>query len=228
MKINIKPFIKRLIKDNIFYIVGNIFLVVLIIVTINIGISEINNYKNKISKLQTENIQLMNKVTLMNSKIPQTAILDQDIKFLNTLIPNAEDYFSIIYSLEKISQKSGFVITEYTVSIDKSTTEKLRLSVSGVGDSQSFLSFLRNYNFGGGRLITSDKVSLDPSFSGALKVDLTFYNKKTASATTLTDSPDTSIYQGLENLKIKVNFDSETPTVVETPPLDYPKKDSLF
>ena len=46
----------------------------------------------------------------MNNSIPQSEKLDEDIKFLNTLIPNTEDYFSIIYALENLSQKSNFII----------------------------------------------------------------------------------------------------------------------
>ena len=54
---------------------------------------------------------------------------------------------------------------------------KIRIKATGVGDSQSFVDFLKNYNFSGGRLITSDKVQLDPNFSGSIIIDLTFYNK---------------------------------------------------
>lgn len=228
MKNKIKPFIKRLIKENIYYIIGNIFILTLIIITFRIGLSESSNYNTKISSLKTENIGLMNKVTLMNSTIPGSEKLDEDVSFLNALIPNAEDYFSIIYALEKLSQKSGFIITDYTISISSSTLEKLRMKISGEGDSLTFVNFLKDYNFSGGRLITSDKVQLDPNFSGAIIIDLTFYSKKTVAANSLELSPNSNIYKELETLKAKVNFNFENTIASSSPNLDYPKKNNPF
>src|SRR3989339_887935 len=224
MKNKIKPFIKRLIKENIYYIIGNVFIFILIIITVKIGITEITKYKTKIASLELENIQLMNKVTLMNSSIPVSEKLDEDVKFLNTLIPDVEDYFSIIYALENLSQKSNFIITSYVVNVGTSTSEKLRMKVTGIGDSKSFIDFLKDYNFSGGRLITSDKVQLDPNFSGSIIIDLTFYNKKTEVANKLEKSPNSNIFKELESLKAKVNFSFDNNSGLSSPSLDYPKK----
>ena len=173
----IKPFIKRLIRENISYIAGNIFILILIIVTVRIGFTENFNYNSKINTLKKELSQLQNKITLMNTTIPSSDKLDEDLNFLNTLIPNVEDYFSIIYTLENLSKKSQFLITSYTVNVGNSTNEKLLLEATGTGDSQSFINFLKDYNFAGGRLITSDKIQLDPNFFGSIKINLTFYVK---------------------------------------------------
>ena len=228
MKIKIKPFLKRLIKENIYYIIGNIFIFILIIMTIKIGVTENENYNRKISSLELENIELMNKATLMNSTIPKTDKLDEDVLFLNTLIPDTEDYFSIIYALEKLSQKSNFTITGYSVNVKGSTPEKIRISVSGVGDSQSLISFLKNYNFSGGRLITSDKVQLDPDYSGSIKIDLTFYNKKTKAANKLEMSANSITYEELEELKSKVRFSFDNDSASNSADLNYPKKTNPF
>jgi hypothetical protein len=228
MKIKIKPFLKRLIMENIYYIIGNIFIFILIITTIKIGITENTNYNSKISTLELENIALMNKVTLMNSAIPKTDKLDEDVLFLNTLIPDTEDYFSIIYALEKLSQKSNFTITGYSVNVKGSTPEKIQISVSGTGDSQSLISFLKDYNFSGGRLITSDKVQLDPDYSGSIKIDLTFYNKKTIGANKLEVSANSSTYRELEELKSKVNFNFDNNIASNSGDLNYPTKSSPF
>jgi len=228
MKNKIKPFIKRLIKENIFYIIGNIFIFLLIIVTIKIGVTKIVDYKTKIDSLKVENTKLMNKVNFMNSEIPEPDKLDDDVKFLNTLIPNAEDYFSIIYSLEKLSQKTNFIITNYTVNVGASTSEQIKMSVTGVGNSQSFIDFLKDYNFSGGRLITSDKIQLDPNFVGSLIINLTFYNKKTQVSDKLETFPNTNIYKELENLKAKVDFNLEDNVATISPSLDYPKKTNPF
>lgn len=228
MKNKIKPFIQRLIKENIFYIVGNIFIFILIIITIRIGLTERSSYNKKIAVLKTELSQLQNKVTLMNTTIPSSDKLDEDLNFLNTLIPNIEDYFSIIYTLEKLSQKSNFIITGYVVNVEKSTAEKLKLSVTGIGESQFFINFLKNYNFGGGRLVTSDKIKIDPNFFGSIKIDLTFYSKNVLTGKNLEMAADEKIFKELETLKSKVNFSFDSNGETNNPDLNYPKKTNPF
>ena len=224
----IKPFIRRLIKENIFYLIGNVFIFILIIITVRIGLTENLSYDKKITALKIELNQLQNKVALMNTIIPSSDKLDEDLKLLNTIIPNIEDYFSIIYALEKLSQKSSFIITTYSVNVSKSTTEKLKLSVTGIGDSQSFINFLKNYNFGGGRLITSDKIQLDPKFFGSIIIDLTFYAKNVSTGKSLELAPDDKIFKELETLKSKVNFSFDSNSASNTPDLNYPKKSNPF
>lgn len=228
MKLKIKPFIKRLITENIYYILGNVFLIVLIFIILKIGLTENFTYKTKINSLQEENSGLKNKIVLMNSKIPKSDVLDEDVKFLNTLIPNVEDYFSVIYALEKISKKTNFIITDYTINIGGSDLEKLQIDVIGKGDSQSFVDFLKNYNFTSGRLITSDKIELSPNFSGSLRINLTFYSKKTEASNSLEMSPNINIYNELETLKAKVSFNFDESEVIITPSLEYPKKSNPF
>ena len=224
----IKPFIRHLIKENIFYLIGNVFIFILIIITVRIGLTENSNYNKKISSLKIELNQLQNKVNLMNTTIPSSDKLDEDLNFLNILIPNIEDYFSIIYALEKLSQKSNFVITEYTVNVEKSTAEKLKLSVTGIGESQFFINFLKNYNFGGGRLITSDKIKIDPNFFGSIKIDLTFYSKNVSTGKNLELAADEKIFKELETLKSKVNFSFDSNGETNNPDLNYPKKSNPF
>ncbi|MFA6533006.1 MAG: hypothetical protein WCT22_03345 [Patescibacteria group bacterium] len=228
MKLKIKPFLRRLLKENIYYLIGNIFIFVLIIVTIKIGITNNSDYEKKISSLKIELNQLKNKVTLMNTTVPSSEKLDEDLYFLNNLIPNLEDYFSIVYALEKLSQKTNFIITSYTVSVGNSTAEKLKLNVSGTGDSQTFIDFLKNYNFGGGRLITSDKIQLDPNFFGTIKIDLTFYTKNVSLSQNLEMEPDDKIFKELEALKSKVNFAFEFADATSEPDLSYPRKLNPF
>ncbi len=227
MKNKIKPFIRRLIRENIFYIIGNIFIFILIILTIKIGFTENLNYNKKITTLKSELNQLQNKEILMNTTVPSSTKLDEDLKLLNTLIPDIEDYFSIIYALEKLSQKSNFIITSYNVNVRNSTSEKLKLEVTGSGDSQSFINFLKDYNFGGGRLITSNKIKLDPNFFGSIKIDLTFYAKSVLTGKNLV-LPDDKVFEELEALKSKVNFSFDSNIASDSSNLDYPKKSNPF
>ena len=70
----------------------------LIVITIKIGITENTNYQNKIANLKSELNQLQIKADLLTTAIPSSEKLDEDLDFLNKLIPNIEDYFSIIYN----------------------------------------------------------------------------------------------------------------------------------
>ena len=85
----------------------------------------------------------------------------------------------------------------------------------------------KDYNFDGGRLITSDKVQLDPNFSGSIIINLTFYNKKTTAANKLETSVKSSTYKELEDLKNKVNFSFDNNNITPST-LDYPKKSNPF
>lgn len=228
MKNKIKPFIRRLIKDNIFYIIGNVFMFVLIVITIKIGMTEKSRYEIKTATLKTELTQLQNKVTLMHTTIPSTEKLDENLDFLNKLVPNIEDYFSVIYSLEKLSQKTNFIITSYNVDVAQSSPEKLKLNITGIGDSLTFIDFLKNYNFGGGRLITSDKIQLDSDFFGAIKIDLTFYSKNVVANQNLELTPDGKIFKELETLKGKVNFSFGSDSAPIEPDFNFPRKSNPF
>ncbi len=223
----VKPFIRRSIKDNIFFIFGNVFIFVLIIITIKIGLTENVNYDKKISDLKVELKTLQNKVNLMNTVIPSSDKLDDDLNFLNSMIPNAEDYFSIIYALDKLSQKSNFIITEYTVNTTGSG-EGLHLAVTGSGDSESFINFLKEYNFGGNRLITAGDIHIDPNFLGSISIDLTFYAKSTPASENLDQITSYKFFEDLEKIKAKINFIFDSNTDNNDVDFNYPKKTNPF
>lgn len=225
MKLKIKPYLFRLIKENILYIVSLFFLLILIITTIKLSLDKINLGKSRINILKTDINQLNKKVKLYQESIPSTDKLDEDIKLLNRLIPNVEDYFSVIYALDKLSEKTGFLIINYSVNVKKSTSDKLRLTVNGIGDSEAFLRFLEEYQFSGGRLITSDKIELNPEMSGTIKLNLTFYNKAVKPGNEEITMTDSKIFDKLESIKEKVSFDFDEEERID---LDYPKKNSLF
>lgn len=225
MKLKIKPYLFRLIKENVLYIVSLFFLLILIVTTIKLSLNKINLGKSRINILKTDINQLDKKVKLYQESIPSTDKLDEDIKLLNRLIPNVEDYFSVIYALDKLSEETGFLIINYSVNVKKSTSDKLRLTINGIGDSEAFLRFLEKYQFSGGRLITSDKIELNPEMSGAIKLNITFYNKAIKPGNEEIMIADSEIFNNLESIKKKVSFDFDEKERID---LDYPKKNSLF
>jgi hypothetical protein len=224
----IKPYVAKLIQQNLIYLSGAVLLLVLIVVVIKTGVDRIQKVDAGNKILTSEVTELRTKFNLLNTVVPSSEQLDSDILLLNSLIPEAEDYFSIIYALETLSKKTGFIITSYTVNMKSSTKEQLKLSITGVGDTTSFMNFLENYNFAGGRLITSDKIELNPQESSAIRVDLTFYNKKVALnfSGELEINPKT--IEEIALLRNKVDFSFKETGPAEEVDYSYPKKNNPF
>jgi hypothetical protein len=103
--------------------------------------------------------------------------VDDLIGILDRLLPDIEDYFSILYTLENISYKTGFRIVSYSIKFNKKQSNKIQLAVEGGGSLDTFLDFLDSYQFKGGRLITIDNIKFSPdNFRNSLT--LNFYTKQ--------------------------------------------------
>lgn len=151
---------------------GLVFLVVF-------AINSYNEDKIKLELLQRDTNELRKKVSILKSnKIIAQDQLNEYNKILTQLVPDKEDFFSIIYAIETLSQKTGFSITDYVINLSESTSDKHTLSVEGTGDTNSFLNFLRDYHFSGGRLITNEKIEFVTGDIEKSKLSLNFYNKK--------------------------------------------------
>ncbi len=204
--IKIKPYLLRLIKENIAYIIANILFFVLILLVVYISIGKANDIDSQNSVLNQDITQLQNRYNLLNTVVPPTAELDSDIAMLNQLIPNNEDYFSIIYTLDNLSKETGFIINSYTINLDQSTANKLDLTITGSGDTSSFVKFLEDYNYQGGRFITSDQIKLDPQVSQDISINLTFYNQNVNLDYSQVPDINGQTMAQVEALKSKINF----------------------
>lgn len=229
-KIKIKPYLYQLIKENILYIIFSLCFLVLIIFLVQSSVAKIFTLNQEYQVTEREVNELKTRFDLLNTVVPSTKELEQDIKILNTFIPDEEDYFSIIYALDKLSQNTGFIITSYNVNMSASTVNKLKLSVSGVGDTAKFINFLSKYNFSGGRLITSDKIELDAKSSDQIQIDLTFYNKKDNIDYNQNMPINQKIFEDITTLKSKINFifDDQSASGEANIDTSYPTKNNLF
>lgn len=147
-------------------------------------------------------------------------------KILTSLIPESEDYFSIIYALETISQNSGFNIVSYTINLSNTTKEKLSINIEGRGDPEAFKRFLNEYKFGGGRLVTSERIEFSGVNFTNTRVSLNFYSKKFAFNESVVPQLNKNDVAKLEDIKkkIKIAFkDEEIPIKSE-----YEVKDNPF
>lgn len=230
MKPKIRPYLKYLLKQNAVYFVIFVVLMVISAFVIPFFIAQIDKAKTELDKARLETSALETKRRILQTVVNENGDdIDADLALVTGLIPDSEDYFSMIYSLERLSQTTGFIINSYTVNLTKSNSKKLSLTVSGLGDSQSFLELLKNYNFAGGRLITAEKIGIDPLEQNGVSLDLNFYNDKP-----VLDANEHLDFQGsineLNELRSKVKFsvvsagDGTQPTQLE----QYPTKNNLF
>lgn len=161
-----------------------LFSMVVFIIILFITLFSFNNLqstKEKNSQLSQEISTLKNRRDniLVNLKtLNENGDFKNYNQVLGMLVPESEDYFSIIYTLQQISQESGLAIEEYVVSIGRSTNEKTSISISYVDDQASFMKFLDLYQYSGGRLVTIPKINWKSDSSGKTKILLNFYSKK--------------------------------------------------
>jgi hypothetical protein len=180
----------------------------------------------KLAQLQVDVADLKSKKTILDSSLGNNpGVVDDDVKIMNKLIPEAEDYFSIIAALENLSAKTSFVVTSYDINVKESGENKLSLHVTGIGDQQSFIDFLRQYNLQGERLITIENISLGEDESGGFTLALNFYNKKASSISGANLDYNAALNE-IEAIKNKVHFNLSD--VQTNGNADYQKKSNPF
>lgn len=225
----INPYVKSLIKENLMFIITLIILIFLIIFVHIYNSQKINENDSKISELEKQIKEYENKSRILNSPFAQSnkQELESYVQILNLLIPNTEDFFSIIYSLETLSKKTGFNISSYTVNLKKSTKDKISISILGTGSQEYFTNFLKSYNFDGGRFITIDSIDLTPQFSGLIKLDVSFYSKNSGDIKNAPLVLNQKAFDELAKIKNKINFQimESQETEIDT---NYPKKSNPF
>jgi len=205
-KLKIKQ-IQFFVKDN-WIILLTIFVLFIMTMLVNYSYSALISARIEEANLTSEIKLLKNRADIIkaNSQLKMEQITIYN-KILSALIPENEDFFTIIYALEKISQETGFFISNYTINIS-STKNKISMNVAGKGNANTFMEFLKNYNYIGGRLATSETIQ----FSGTnvdTQVNLNFYNKKYIPGQELVpklDLKDLALLQEIKD-KVKINFE---------------------
>lgn len=171
-KIFLNKYGKRLLQENIFYIVLCVVFSVLIVGYIPYSIYLLSQTNQKNDVIRTEIAQLQQKHDQVVSFAPDE--IDSLVSTLNTLVPSTEDYFSILHTLEVLSIKSGFIISSYKVAVGKTPSSAIKLSIIGEGSSDQVLAFLNEYRTSGGRLITIEKIEYSP-IAPKVTLTLSFY-----------------------------------------------------
>ena len=229
MKSHVRPYTGYLLKRNTSYlVVAGILLVATCAMGwyLNTQIAQIDaNIKETNLSIATLNAKQQ---TLRSVTGESTDSLDQDLQLMSALIPDTEDYFSIINALETLSVQTGFRIDSYIINLLASTSNKLSLSVVGNGDSTAFLNFLQNYQINGGRLITAEKIGIDPTETGSIRLDLNFYNRNASSDVASVSGSLAPSLQQLKEIKSKVTFSLSGEPTADQPIQTYDTKQNPF
>jgi len=231
MKLRIKPYLRILIKENLVYFLFNILLFVLAFSFLIYNLDEIPRKQAKIIQLEQEVKFLKNQATLLQSRAGATdKTLDDYSVLLNNLIPNAEDFFSIIYSFEQLSQETGFIITAYNVDLKNTSGNKTKLKITGAGNKDAFIKFLEDYNFGGGRYITSDKIALSNDQSDLISLNVTLYHKNIATDSNISlANVSPKMIEEIKKISDKITYMVKDIILTEDSSIvDYPKKTNPF
>lgn len=228
MKPKISPYVQYLLTENIYYIVIAFILLISIFIVPSIVI---NTYSQNVEKINTIEAELQE----INSKKNALAFLsntstkniDEYYNIVSSLIPEAENYFTIIYALNNLADLTNFNITSYSLNLKESTKNKLSIEVTGIGNQSEFLNFLREYNLGGGRLITAEEITLNSEGFSGITLRLNFYNQKSS----LFQSGNINykdVLSKIDSLKSKIKFNFQSEVNKETAVEEYPTKTNPF
>src|SRR3989344_846883 len=224
MKPKISPYLKYLLAENIYYIIISFILLISIFMVPSIVL---NTYSQNIEKINTieEELQEINSKKNALSFLSSTSSknIDEYYNIVSSLIPETENYFTIIYALNNLAELTNFNITSYSLNLKESTVNKISIEVTGVGNHSEFLNFLKEYNVGGGRLITAEEITLNSEEFTGITLRLNFYSQKSSLFQRGTIDYK-NILSKIDNLKSKIKFNFQTDTKEESVIEDYPTK----
>lgn len=228
MKPKINPYIKYLLTENVFYIVIAFILLILVFIVPSIVINTYFQNSEKINTLNEELQEINSKKNALSflSSTPSKNI-DEYYNIVSSLIPEAENYFTIIYALNNLSELTNFNITSYSLNLKESTENKISIEVSGIGNQNEFLNFLKEYNVGGGRLITAEEITLNSEGFTGITLRLNFYSQKSSLFQKGTIDYK-KVLTEIDKLKSKIKFNFQTEEKENVILEDYPTKTNPF
>lgn len=96
---------------------------------------------------------------------------------LQRLIPETEDYFSIIASLERMSIRTGLKITRYNLNLPTAGQEKFTLTIVGTVPIEDLPRFLNTYKFGTQRMVTIEAIQITNQPENNVRFTMNYYSK---------------------------------------------------
>lgn len=174
MKSKFKTYFLALLFENFLFVVMFFLLIGVLFFIVPSYFKEYHEYSNSSLELvrQVSDLEKRQTVIYSFSKDEIERLADT----LNKLVPSSEDFFSIFTTLDNLSASTGFIITSYELAVQEGVSGKISLEIGGQGSPETFLNFLQNYKYGGGRLITMDSLDFSPSTSDTSLI-VNFYSK---------------------------------------------------
>lgn len=211
-----------------------LFGMVVFIVILFITLFSYNNLKI----LTEKNIKLNEEVTILKNRRDNILVnlktLNENGKFedynqvLGMLVPENEDFFSIIYTLQKLSQESGLIIDEYAVALGRSNAEKTSITIAYINDQTSFMKFLDLYQFSGGRLVSIPKIAWKSDSTGKAKIILNFYTKAFVPLNEQIFKISKVEQNRIKDILFKIKLNTTTPDATPEADVQYETKDNPF
>lgn len=132
---------------------------------------EIYDARNKSKRLQSE----LSYYNLAKKLV--TEDVEEYNSLLRRLIPEREDYFAIIASLESLSIYTGIDVSRYSIELPPQGSSKYSLSILGTIPVELLPVFLENYQYGTGRLVTVESMSYRDAAENNVRIQLNMYNR---------------------------------------------------
>lgn len=123
------------------------------------------------------------KVNLIESYSILTADeIQKNNQYLERLIPSEDTNLSMYYILDDLSARSSIEITDYQLGNTSGDTEESTVNITAVGTNQELLSFLNEYHFISGRLLTLNSIQIQKGSeeNSRLNVNMTFTYYRTS------------------------------------------------
>lgn len=142
-----------------------------------------------IEDARTERSKLEGEISYFN--LTKKLASDQVENYNNLLlqlIPEQEDYFLLIASIERFSQRTGLKVDTYSVDVPKDGSEKFTMTINGSFAPNQFKRFMANYQFGTGRLVTIENMTLNQSQipgkvpTDDIRITMNFYSRKVSTS----------------------------------------------
>lgn len=182
LKLNLKDNVSRYILID--YAIWGV--VLLCIILAGFFISQILTVRQEIEFTQQEYLDVQSEVSYVNlAKLISQDSVEEFNEILIGLIPEEEDYFSLIRSLEQLSSRTGLRIEKYGLTLPDNATERFSLTISGQIPREDFDRFLDIYKYGSGRLVTITNISYTDRGLIGLSLTINLYSKKVTTSNIL-------------------------------------------
>lgn len=167
-----KYFKKKYISLILFISLDAIFLIFVVF----LGFKIYGIYKQTVVlKQEIEQMKNATKLIQNNKDLLQDNISDYNAT-LDKLVPDTETYFQVISAFEQLESRLGVSIDSYSINLSETTEEKMSLTLTIKGTRENIESFLTNYNYFGGRLMTSEDFSYSAGSSESITFNINLFH----------------------------------------------------